>query len=297
MSDVPRYPKVLVLGSTYTENALVGEVILQEKIDGSQLRWGWDEDGQFHVASRNKEIIQDNAGMFKEGVKTLLSNQRKTSKNSYFFGEYLQRPKHNTLKYDATPKNHIVLFDATVDGQWLTRKELAEWAYFWDIDLIPEFYVGECDVDRLKDLNAKTDSYLGGEKIEGVVIKNYGQLLEVHGVVRPLFTKYVREEYKERHQKNPEHRPKKTTVQDYLISFRNENRWLKAIQHLQEDGKLLNEPKDIGALIKLIQQDIEEEEKENIKDFLYSVYEQDIKRIAIRGFPEWYKERLLERIK
>lgn len=33
MKSVPGYTKVLTLGSAYTENALVGDVVVQEKVD------------------------------------------------------------------------------------------------------------------------------------------------------------------------------------------------------------------------------------------------------------------------
>lgn len=43
--------------------------------------------------------------------------------------------------------------------------------------------------------------------------------------------------------------------------------------------------------------DIDEEETENIKNFLYGRYIKTIKTYATRGFPEFYKELLLERLK
>ena len=295
---LPSYPKVLTLGSTYTENALIGEVILQEKIDGSQFRWGWNADGSFHVCSKNQKVHVEAPGMFKEGVEHLLKleNAMVGCPNTVFFGEYLQKPKHNTLKYEKTPINHIVLFDAMANGKWLTRKALQQWVIPWDIDLIPEFAVGKMTIEDLMKF-LETDSYLGNEKVEGVVIKNYGQLIEVNGVIRPLFTKYVNQEYRERHQKNPAQRSKRLTIQDWLGSWKNENRWLKALQHLTEAQTIVNEPKDIGALIKEVIRDLDEEETENIKNYLYDTYIRDIRNIATRGIPSWYKELLLKNIK
>ena len=36
---IPSYPKVLAIGTRGTERLLEGEVLVQEKIDGSMLRW------------------------------------------------------------------------------------------------------------------------------------------------------------------------------------------------------------------------------------------------------------------
>lgn len=41
-----------------------------------------------------------------------------------------------------------------------------------------------------------------------------------------------------------------------------------------------------------IHRDIEEEEKEIIKEWLWKEFGKDLKRKAAAGFPEWYKEQL-----
>ena len=81
----------------------------------------------------------------------------------------------------------------------------------------------------------------------------------------------------------------------FLMSFRTEARWHKAIQHLMETGELENSPRDIGKLIKEIQQDISAEEMENIKSYLWNENKREILSAATKGFPEWYKEQLLQR--
>jgi len=77
-------------------------------------------------------------------------------------------------------------------------------------------------------------------------------------------------------------------------NYRTEARWNKAIQHLKENGELTGTPKDIGGLLKEIYVDIETEEKENIKDQLYSIYKSDIMKYATHGLAQWYKEKLVK---
>ena len=67
---------------------------------------------------------------------------------------------------------------------------------------------------------------------------------------------------------------------------------IKAIQYLAEQGELQNDVKDIGPLMKRINQDILEEETEVIKDALYKIFHKDVLRTATSGFPQWYKDRL-----
>ena len=66
MKHIPHYTKVLTLGSSYTENALVGDVIIQEKVDGSQFRFGINEDGELLFASKGANLVP----YFNEGEMT-----------------------------------------------------------------------------------------------------------------------------------------------------------------------------------------------------------------------------------
>jgi len=319
MKLLPKYTKVLTLGASRTERALVGEVVLQEKVDGSQLRFGINEDGEVLCGSKSINFepgICDK--MFEPGVKyveSIASKIKETFKpDTYFFCEYLQKPKHNVLKYDSIPKNHLVLFDVLHNGAWLSsdRQALEVHASDLEIDVVPELWRGEIEMQRvgagekfdrtkgytgldfLKNMIQTTMSFLGGVQIEGVVIKNYKENFEIGNMIFPLFTKYVREEYKEKHNSEWKSRSGKGSLQEYFDGFCNENRWLKAIQHLKEKGELEQSPRDIGKLIAEIQRDIKEEEKENIKDFLYKNFIKDIMRRSVRNFPQWYKELLIK---
>jgi len=289
----------------YTENALVGEVIIQEKIDGSQFGFGLNDDGKPTMRSKgvlfsyydDMTVVTDT--MFKKAVEHINSKKDillNVPHDSYFYCEYLQKPKHNTLKYDHTPTNHLVLFDAMIGGMWATREQLIEFATKFEIDVIPELYRGVADVEKVKSL-LTTQSYLGNEIVEGVVIKNYEQKLTLGGHIIPLFTKYVREEFKERHWVDwKANKTEKGSVEKYIESFKNEARWQKAIMHLEEQGKLEHNPRDIGPLIKEIQEDIETEETENIKNFLLKTYLPQILRKSVSRFPEHYKNKLLENL-
>ena len=66
----------------------------------------------------------------------------------------------------------------------------------------------------------------------------------------------------------------KTKWQMFCESFRAEARWAKSVQHLRDNGELENEPRDIGKLIKAIKDDITEEEKENIRKFLWKEFKE-----------------------
>lgn len=293
---VPSYTKILTLGSTGTELALTGEVIVQEKIDGSQFRFMRTEEGGFRFASHRADVYPETPGMFREAV-DYIAGQNVAPEGVLFCCEYLQRPKHNTLAYGRIPKNHLVLFDAMVieSGVWVSREILQYDADWLGIELVPELYRGEITKEGLVPL-LETPSVLGNQTVEGIVIKNHGQLIALGGRTFPLFTKLVNQAFKERNNKEWRANSGKSQLDNYMDSFRTEARWQKAIQSLREQGLLLGEPKDIGALMREVAQDLEAEEEATIKDQLYAMYRKDIIRRAQSGLPEWYKAKLLETV-
>jgi hypothetical protein len=159
------------------------------------------------------------------------------------------------------------------------------------LEIVPLVYKGKIDnIDSLMSLLDKT-SILGGQKIEGIVIKNYHRFGADKKV---LMGKLVSEAFKEVHkgawrESNP---TKSDIIQSLIVSYRTPARWNKAIQHLKESGKLDESPKDIGSLIKEVQNDVKTECKEEIMDALFSYAWPQIQRGIVTGLPDWYKEEL-----
>jgi hypothetical protein len=117
------------------------------------------------------------------------------------------------------------------------------------------------------------------------------------GKVTPLFTKYVREDFKERNADEWKTKKSGGGMPEFIASFNSSARWEKAIIHAKEKGELSVSPKDIGMLMKMVAEDVREEESENIKNHLLKYYIDDILRASVRGLPEWYKNKLLENVK
>lgn len=315
MKAIPSYGKVMNLGNPGTENALNGHLIVQEKVDGSQFGFGVTEDGELTIRSKGKVITEQCDNLFQEGWEYIYSIKDKILKygpDVYFYCEYMKRPKHNVLKYERIPKNHIVLFDCLKQGKWVDRQTLEFIAKDLDVDVVPQIYIGEIEakrrevghggykstaIDFIKRLLAITPSFLGGEMIEGIVIKNYNQFITLNGKVMPLFTKYVQEKFREKHEVEWRDKKPKGQLQQFIEGFQSDARWDKAWQHLRDEGKLQNMLQDIPKLVGEVHRDLMEEEAQYIKDHLYKCYIDDIKRTAVRGLAEWYKEKLLKNVK
>lgn len=295
------YPKVYALGHPAIEHLMDGTVYVQEKYDGSQFSWAWDEDGRLHARSKGTTQYggSDNRtepdGIFEKAVGYVRSLEP-VNPGVIYRAEAFAKPKHNTLAYDRAPENGLVLFDVEVDpNKYLTPYQLADVAAGFGIEaarFIVDAPGDDISIDALK-LWLEDESTLGGPKVEGVVIKNYDRFGRDGKI---LAGKYVSEAFKEKHKRewkgaNPS---QGDIVQNLIDSLNTEARWRKAVQHLRDDGALEGSPRDIGPLMKEVKRDTVAEEKEWIAGKLLEWAMPKISRALGSGLPEWYKAELAE---
>ena len=293
MSSWHSYPNVYSLGHKAISELLFDPVIVEEKVDGSQISWG-RFDGVLKVKSHHKEMEPDAPEkMFKdaiEHIKTLSLHDGWT-----YRGEMLEKPKHNALAYDRIPHGGVIIFDINTDEEsYLSYDDKKAETERIDLEIVPLLYSGR--VESVQNVLCFLDkvSILGGQKIEGVVIKNYARFGQDKKV---LMGKYISEAFKEVHKKTwGDANPKQGDIVQRLIEmYKTPARWNKAILHMSERGELENDPRDIGKLINEVKADIKKECEDEIKEILYKWGIDAILRGCTGGLPEWYKKGLLEK--
>ena len=292
------YPKIYNLGHRAIEDVFLDEVVIQEKVDGSQFSFGVI-DGELLLRSKGAQLFPGATDkLFTMAVNTAvrLFEEGKLTEGWIYRGEAITSPKHNHLKYDRIPEGGVILFDVDVgeENRVSSPDELKAIADSLGLEVVPTIFVGK--VESLEGLKThlEGESVLGGVKPEGIVIKNYTRF-GVDG--KMLMAKLVRDDFRESNKKDFSARhPTIGTIVEFLVDeLRSENRWKKAIQHLRDDGIITDSPKDIGPLLKEIQADVLDEEEEYIKEQLFKAVKKDVMRGVVRGFPEWYKMLLVER--
>lgn len=290
---------IYALGHRATQHLLGATVIVQEKADGSFFQFGII-DGELKFRSKGQEFDASYApAMFMPAVNKVLEVQHLLVPGLTYRGETLSKPKHNALQYSRVPMGHIILFDI-LEGEesYLAPSAVERHAKQLGLDAVPTFYSGPCPSYKELEKFLELESALGGPKIEGVVIKAY----DLFGPdKKALFGKLVSAEFKEVHRKawgsGSEHRNTKGGVLETLKQrYRTEARWRKAMQHLNEAGKLELRPQDIGPLIKEVQADILKECEEEIARALVKWAMPEILRASTAGLPEFYKEYLMKEI-
>lgn len=287
------YPKIFSVSHKTVQDVFREPVCVTEKMDGSQFNFGVREDGKLIARSRGAEIdVENPIKTFELAVRTVLelAHTGKLKPGRMYHAEAITKPKQNVLLYARIPMGGLVLFDISntlTPGDYVAYPHMVNIAKQLDLEVVPCLHYGEVYSAKELEHFLEIDSFLGGTKLEGIVIKNYKRFgRDGH----PIFAKMIRPEYREAHKMEWKAGP---NVRKQLIkALATEARWQKAVQHMAELDLLVNAPQDIGPLLREINQDLLLEETDRIKDKLFNAYWKEISRGVCRGFPEWYKKRL-----
>lgn len=273
-------------------------VQIQEKVDGSFFAFGLFPEypgEEFKVRSKRAVMIPDAPeALFKPAVAAVKARLQLLKPGWQYRAETLAKPKHNALSYDRIPKDNIILFDILTDEEtYLPYEELCAEAARLGLEVVPQLFSGSVASAAALRVFLDETSILGGQKIEGVVIK---PLTPLYGPDKKmLFGKFVSEAFKEVHRKTwGESNPGPMSIIQRLgEAYANPARFQKAIIHLREIGEIEDSPRDIGKLIREIPLDVKKECEDEIKEALFKYAWPHISRIITRDLPTWYKDQLL----
>jgi hypothetical protein len=272
------------------------EVVAQEKVDGSQFSFA-NLGGELVMRSKGATVYEGAKDrLFQPAVETAvrLHAEGALPMGLVFRCETLCKPKHNALAYDRVPKGNLMVFDITVGEEaYLPPEDVQATADALGLEPCPLLgHPKGWTADTIAEAMGM-DSVLGGQKMEGIVFKNYARFGKDG---KALMGKHVSEAFRETHKGSwRDANPSRDDVQQRLVSeLRTPARWAKAVQHLAEAGTLTGTPKDIGPLIVEVQRDVLEEEGEYIAAELMKHFAKNITRGVTGGLPEWYKTELMK---
>lgn len=304
-----KYPKVLQPSYLTRFNLKdKGLYYIEEKYDGSQFRFGIDKEGNRWFGSKGVTYSDERPPdkMFVKAVK--LANEAMDRLFDYrnyndctdysFFAEYLSKPKHNTLTYDRTPINNLVLFDVIEKGEYIEPIGVHSFSDVMELEPVKVFeQTTSFPTFNFIEPLLKEKSTLGDIEIEGVVVKNYDITMEINGEVRPLFYKYVRDDFKELNNEEWNKKPHKQPIESIISEILNKEAiFRKAIQHLEENGEAEGHMRDMQKLIPLVYEDLYEEYLPLIQEMLVKKFQKDIEKQAISGLAEFYKQHLYKKM-
>lgn len=165
-----KYDKIHALHKEECAGILIGDVVIQEKIDGANTSI-WMEEGWIHGGSRSRDLKGEDFNGFTpfiqqhEGIKKLLLDHP----DWILYGEWLVR---HTIAYKETAYKKWYMFDIWApETGYMPIENVVELGKEYGIEM-PEFMgsMTNPSLEALKEMVGKTTL---GDKGEGIVIKNY----------------------------------------------------------------------------------------------------------------------------
>jgi hypothetical protein len=290
-----KYPKVYTLGHRNVSNLIQpngSEICIQEKIDGSNFSFQVDANNGLSCASHHRDLDGGADKMFLPAIATAkhLHDDGRLVVETRYCCEFLAKPKQNILAYSRVPNGHLALFEiGSCGGASYSPRLFSMPAISTGLEIAPTLWSGILYPDTVagivKEL-LETESFLGGCKVEGVVLKNY-DVLDNYGNI--LIAKVVREEFKESRARPASNPSDKAPSEGFTagLSLGGPARWHKAIQALRDGGLLVNGPEDIGPLMQHIGADAKAEAEGGGESESYC---KEFQKGCTSGFPMWYKK-------
>jgi hypothetical protein len=175
MSSWASYPSIFALGHRAVRDLLLHPHTIEEKVDGSQFSFGifpndpTSEQWESPLRVRSKGAVMNPDApekMFTKAVESVKERLHLLTPGWTYRGEYLAKPKHNTLCYDRVPTGHVILFDvSTGDGEWLGPAEKRSEAERIGLECVPTLAsdpVGGCTtLDGMRHILDNTQSCSG----------------------------------------------------------------------------------------------------------------------------------------
>ncbi len=171
-SSPPRSDKILT--DNEQRALLSGTVVVEEKFDGANLGFSFDEAGALSCQNRGTRLTPPFSGQFSKLNSWIGSNE-----DSLFdglgtelvaFGEWCAA--RHTIAYDKLP-DWWLLFDIYDRGEgkfWsVTRRN--EWAIAHGFKAVPTVFCGQTSVGELADLAERTVSAYSDLVAEGLVVR------------------------------------------------------------------------------------------------------------------------------
>ena len=214
MSEMKKYMDIIRLGHKSTVGVLNegDNITITEKLDGSNASFK-KENGIIKAFSRNTELNEENnLREFYQWTQTL--NVNLLLDNVIYFGEWLVK---HTISYPLDKLNKFYLYDIYNENYstYLDFSFVQYEANKLNLNLIPLFYKGKYEsFEHLKSYVGKTA--LGGEKGEGIVVKNVGYKNKYGN---QIFVKLVHEDFIEvQKQKPPKDPNRPLTIEQQFIN-------------------------------------------------------------------------------
>lgn len=97
--DIINYPSIFAIGHKAIADIFTTDVVVEEKVDGSQFSFRKNEDGSWSARSKGRALVDGNIQkLFIPAIDTFKGLMPKLIPGLVYRGEAICKPKHNTLE-------------------------------------------------------------------------------------------------------------------------------------------------------------------------------------------------------
>lgn len=180
------------LDATTFQRLLAGEVVVEEKMDGSNTGIIRHHKG-FVLQNRNSLVgpsVHEQFDFFHNWANVQNYNKiMAVPENTLIYGELLYAV--HTIYYDRLP-DYFLVFDVRQNGSWLNYVDRAVFCATYGFSMVPLIATGSFTAEQLKKLVPAKSAY--GDMSEGIVVKRYAKHGYFRGkIVKPEFIKTLEE--------------------------------------------------------------------------------------------------------
>jgi ATP-dependent RNA circularization protein (DNA/RNA ligase family) len=200
-SGAPRDDKVL--SPDEAAQVLMGDVVIEEKLDGANLGLSVTSEGVLRAQNRGQYLVPPFHGQFSRLGDWLASHEDRLfdalGTNLIVFGEWCAA--RHSLDYGSLPDWLLVfdIYDRIAKKFWSTARRDA-WAAKLELITVPKLHTGHVDMRQLREWVQVRQSQFRLGPLEGIVIRNENSEWLEHRakLVRADFTQSIEGHWRSR---------------------------------------------------------------------------------------------------
>lgn len=279
---------------------------IEEKVDGSQLSFQRRGDAvEFRNRSKVIPVEALDNWCYANAARAIARLVDRLNPAYTYHGEAVCKRRHNVVAYASTPLKFWICYGIYDGERHLDRTEMEAECARLGLECVRVLYANENPADRdptpkvleiVEQIEAgEVESCLGGNVIEGVVVKHSAAWHARSKAYKHIQFKHVTSTFKERH---GERRPPLAgydaeSLMAYLARLGNGFAlpavYQKAVQHIREDpsGKTTI---SVASVKREVERDIQKENGRDIAEAIVEAFMPVVMHHATAGVPRWMSE-------
>nr|UDO47421.1 hypothetical protein [Pandoravirus massiliensis] len=277
---------------------------IEEKIDGSQLSFQRRGD-TVEFRNRSKVVPAEALGnwCYANAARAIARVAARLNPAYTYHGEAVCKRRHNVVAYAGTPLRFWICYGIYDGERHLARPDMEAECARLGLECVQVLYANEDPeafdpTPKVLEIVARieagqVESCLGGNTIEGVVVKHGAAWHARSKAYKPIQFKHVTAAFKERHGERRPHLAAldAESLMDYLVklgsNFALPAVYQKAVQHIREGASNEAPTISVASVKREVERDIQKENGQDIDEAILEAFRPIVMHHATAGIASW----------